>query len=186
MSAWEATGKSDEWYTPKYIFDSLGCEFDQDVAAPVNRVYCHVPALDFITEKSLIEPWKGFVWMNPPFGGRNGIMDWLNKIALHGDGIALTPDRTSAPWWQKAAQQADCVLFVAGKIKFIKPDGSLGKQPGTGTTLFGYGVNAIQALERAEDKDLGLLCHFRMEKIKNLKAQIKGMENTLALYAKNE
>ena len=32
MSHWEATGKSDEWYTPKYIFDALGAEFDLDPA----------------------------------------------------------------------------------------------------------------------------------------------------------
>jgi len=33
MSHWEAAGKSSEWYTPKYIFDALGCTFDLDVAA---------------------------------------------------------------------------------------------------------------------------------------------------------
>lgn len=122
MSAWGAIGKSDEWYTPKYIFDSLGINFDMDVAAPKHRIYCHVPANEFITELSLLQPWSGFVWMNPPFGGRNGIQDWLNKLAIHGDGIALTPDRTSAPWWQEAAKKCDALLFVAGKIKFIKPE----------------------------------------------------------------
>ncbi len=160
MSAWEDTGKSDEWYTPKYIFDSLGCVFSADVAAPVNRIYCHVPAKEFITEASLNCQWGGFVWCNPPFGGRNGIVPWLDKMYEHGNGIALTPDRTSAPWWQKAARECDCVLFVAGKIKFIKPDGTTGNQPGTGTTLLGYGANAIHALMRAEDKGLGLLCKF--------------------------
>lgn len=30
----EAAGKSDEWYTPKYIFDALNTWFDLDVAAP--------------------------------------------------------------------------------------------------------------------------------------------------------
>jgi hypothetical protein len=38
--------------------------------------------------------------MNPPFGGRNGLAPWLDKFFANGNGIALTPDRTSAPWWQ--------------------------------------------------------------------------------------
>lgn len=160
MSAWEDTGKSDEWYTPKYIFDSLGVEFDQDVASPENRFYCHVPAKEFITETSLEKEWNGFVWMNPPFGKRNGLVPWFDKINSHGNGIGLSPDRTSAEWWQKAAYEADCVLFVAGKIKFIRPDGSLGKQPGTGTTLFGYGSYAIEAMQRAKHNGLGLLTQF--------------------------
>jgi hypothetical protein len=33
MSAWEAAGQSDEWFTPKYIFDAMGVEFDTDVAS---------------------------------------------------------------------------------------------------------------------------------------------------------
>ena len=157
MSVWETVGQSDEWYTPKYIFDSLGCEFDQDVAAPEMRIHCHVPAKEFITETSLEKEWFGFVWMNPPFGKRNTIGEWLDKIYEHGDGIALTPDRTSAGWWQRAAKQADAMLLVSGKIKFIKPDGSVGKQPGTGTTLFAYGVKAVECLIKARNNGLGIL-----------------------------
>ena len=36
MGHWEGVGKSDEWYTPKYIFDALGVIFDLDVARPAN------------------------------------------------------------------------------------------------------------------------------------------------------
>jgi hypothetical protein len=91
--------------------------------------------------------WNGFIWMNPPFGKRNSISLWLDKINAHGDGIALTPDRTSAPWWQKAAEQANRIFFVNGKIRFIRPDGSVGESPSNGTTLFGYGGQAIAVLD---------------------------------------
>lgn len=157
MSAWEASGKSDEWYTPKYIFDSLGVKFAQDVAAPENRAFCHVPAFDFITKTSLEREWNGFVWCNPPFGKRNGVVPWLDKMFSHGNGIALTPDRSSTDWWQNAANEADCVLLVRGKIKFIRPDGTEGKQPGNGTTLFGYGAMAIEAMINARKRGLGIL-----------------------------
>ncbi|HUN56447.1 MAG TPA: DNA N-6-adenine-methyltransferase [Smithella sp.] len=150
MSHWEKIGKSDEWYTPKYIFDALNCEFDMDVAAPLDRTYCHVPAKEFITEDALSKEWTGFVWMNPPFGGRNGIIPWLKKMVNHNNGIALTPDRTSSKWWQYAAQNSNCILFVDRKIKFIKPDGSLGRQPSTGTCLFAYGNKAERILVKAQ------------------------------------
>ncbi len=156
MSHWERSGRSDEWYTPKYIFDALGCRFDLDVAAPAGGPL-HVPADRWISAGSLSQRWAGFIWMNPPFGGRNSLTPWLDKFFAHGDGIALTPDRSSAPWWQAAARSADAMLHVAGKVKFIRPDGSLGKSPSTGTTLFGVGGRGCVALNHAATAGLGCL-----------------------------
>ena len=150
MSFWEQNGKSDEWYTPPEIFDGLGCIFDTDVASPEDRTYVYTPATKFITADSLSSEWIGFCWMNPPFGGRNGILPWLEKMADHGNGIALTPDRTSAEWWQYGASRADAMLFVKGKIKFIRQDGTRGKSPSTGTTLFAYGEHARHILIKAQ------------------------------------
>lgn len=156
MSVWEpCLGASDEWYTPAYIFDALGETFDLDAAAPPQGGP-HVPAKSWHCQHSLQLPWYGFVWLNPPFGGRNGLVPWLDKFFAHGNGIALTPDRTSAPWWQDANRRADAALFIAGKVKFIRPDGSIGKSPGTGTTLFASGRRAVEALHRAEQSGLGI------------------------------
>jgi hypothetical protein len=151
MSIWEAIGQSDEWYTPAYIFDALGVRFDLDVAAPISGPM-HVPCDGWIFDGSLAKDWRGFIWMNPPFGGRNGLEPWLRKFIAHGNGIALVPDRTSAPWFQAYCTQADAVLFVAPKIKFERPDGSIGKQPGTGTALLACGQLGVQALLNAHGK----------------------------------
>jgi hypothetical protein len=148
VSAWEAIGKSDEWYTPKYIFDALGCTFDLDVAGP-GWGKCHVPADCAIPAASLNLRWNGFIWMNPPFGGRNGLEPWLDKFFEHGNGIALVPDRTSAPWFQKAAKRANALLFVSPKVKFERPDGSVGKSPGCGTVLMSAGLKGRWALRAA-------------------------------------
>lgn len=161
MSHWEEFGKSDEYYTPFYIFDALGCKFNLDVAAPVDRTHVCVPADRFITENSLEMDWTGFIWMNPPFGKRNSLKPWLDKIHQQGNGIALTPDRTSATWWQDAAKQADKLLLVHGKIKFIRQDGTTAKSPSTGTTLFAYGDRACFALRNAEAKGLGLVLKLK-------------------------
>lgn len=147
MGYWENEGQSDEWYTPNYIFDALGETFDLDVAAPMKAT--HVPTRNRYFAQGLKMPWYGFVWMNPPFGGRNGLVPWLDKFFAHGNGIALTPDRTSTDWWQDAALRADAILFVRGKIKFERPDGSVGKSPSNGTTLFAAGERAVTALERS-------------------------------------
>lgn len=58
MSAHETVAKSDEYYTPKYVFDALECEFDTDAASPDDRTYCHVPAKKFITENSDDQIWE--------------------------------------------------------------------------------------------------------------------------------
>ena len=156
MSIWEGPGKSDEWMTPKYVFDALGCTFDLDVAAPQRG--SHVPCRNRFWCGALSKDWRGqYVWMNPPFGGRNGLVPWLDKFFAHGNGIALVPDRTSAPWWQAAAKRADSILFVDGKIKFERPDGSVGRQPGNGTCLMAVGDKGRIALRAAERAGLGIV-----------------------------
>jgi hypothetical protein len=150
MGTWEGAGQSNEWYTPRHIFDALGERFDLDVAAPKTGGP-HVPADRWLTieDNGLATTWSGFVWMNPPFGGRMGLTPWLVKFFQHGNGIALTPDRTSAPWWKFAAHRADAALFTYGKPKFIRPDHTVGKSPGHGVTLWAAGDRALQALLRA-------------------------------------
>ena len=158
MSIWEPSiGATDEWYTPRYVFEALGEWFDLDVAAPMTGGP-HVPTNHWITpdRDGLREVWNGFVWMNPPFGGRNGLVPWLDKFFQHGNGIALTPDRTSASWWQAANGKADLTLFADGRVSFERPDGSVGKSPGSGITLFAAGGRAVRALLRAECAGLGV------------------------------
>lgn len=154
MSAWEAPGATDEWYTPPHVFTALGCWFDMDVAAP-HFGGDHVPAGERLTSRSLESRWSGFIWMNPPFGARNGIVPWLNKFFAYGNGIALVPDRTSAPWFQDAWRKADAVLFTR-KIRFLRPDGTEGKSPSCGTALFASGAQGVAALLAARDNGLGI------------------------------
>jgi hypothetical protein len=155
VSHWEPTsGASDEWYTPRYIFDALGESFDMDVACP-EAGPLHVPARQWLWTSALSVSWKGFVWMNPPFGGRGSLRPWLLHFFDHGNGIALTPDRTSADWFQEAWHRADLALFMP-KVKFIRPDGSTGQQPSNGTCLWASGERACASLRRAAPA-LGIL-----------------------------
>lgn len=153
----QCVGATDEWYTPPHVFDALGWTFDTDVASPGHEVTPWIPARWFIKRDSLAKEWAGFVWMNPPFGPRNGLIPWLEKFFAHGNGIALVPDRTSAPWWQQFAPRAELILFVAPKLKFIGADGQPGRSPAQGTCLMGAGARSASPLKRARASGLGVL-----------------------------
>jgi hypothetical protein len=180
----QSVGATDEWYTPPEVFEAMGVAFDLDVASPGHNVVPWIPAVERFTCDSLSRAWSGFVWMNPPFGARNGVLPWLNKFFAHGDGVALIPDRTAAPWWQAQSPRADRLLFVAKKLKFLTPsprlgsrknkDGTrtpvpsdrfpglyVGTQPAQGTTLLAAGRRAVSALENAERAGLGLIFERR-------------------------
>jgi len=153
----QCVGATNEWYTPPHVFEALGCVFNMDVASPGQNVTPWIPADYFMTVDSLETSWGGFVWMNPPFGGRNALVPWLTRFFAHRNGIALVPDRTSAPWWQQFAPQAEQILFVAPKLKFIGANGKPGTSPAQGTCLFGVGKRATQALRCAANRKLGVI-----------------------------
>lgn len=153
----QSVGATDEWYTPPHVFNALGGSYDMDVASPGKSVTPWIPAVHFIERNSLYEQWSGFIWMNPPFGRRNGIEPWLEKFFEHSNGIALTPDRTSAPWWQQFAPRAELILFVSPKIKFIDASGKPGSSPAQGTSLMAIGPRGRENLHRAAANDLGIL-----------------------------
>jgi hypothetical protein len=102
--------------------------------------------------------------MNPPFGKRNGLRPWLKRFFDHGNGIALTPDRTSAPWWQEASRETDVFLFTTGKVAFERPDGTVAKSPSTGVTLWAVGERGVNALVNAEKNGLGVLAELKGRK----------------------
>lgn len=150
MAEHERNGLTDEWYTPAWIFRALGVRFTLDPCAATSA-----PAKDWCThrifrEGGLEADWYGPVWLNPPFGGRNGIRPWLDRLARHGHGIAIVPNRTATDWWQDAASAADALLFVRKKIRFLRPDGSEGVSPGYGNVLMAFGRDMAEALRASE------------------------------------
>lgn len=149
-------GRRNDWATPPEIFAALGCRFDLDVAAPLNGPL-HVPTSRWFSSGSLERDWSDFIWMNPPFGGRNGIEPWLDKFLKHGNGIALTPDRVSAPWFQRAWNRPDAILFTP-KTRFILPNGEKGGNPAFGNALWACGTQAVNAALRSETRGFGKVC----------------------------
>lgn len=166
MSAHELSqGLTDEYYTPPSVFKALNCgRFNMDVAAPQNHFEAFVDAEVYVSSMGLEIDWIGFIWCNPPFGKRGSKLPWVNKVADHGNGLLLMPDRTSTDWWVRAAKECINFLTTYDKIKFVgpygvKPVGKDGKEvnaPGTGNTIFAFGKRALEAVRTAEANGFGM------------------------------
>ena len=156
-------GETSEWYTPPEIFAALRLEFALDPAHPgVGTQHCCVPVKRVFTkaDDGLMQRWHNLVWLNMPFGGRNGHVPWLRKFFDHGNGVAIVRAYTSSAWWHAEMPKAELILFPRGKTKFIRPDGSIGKCPGHGIVLIGMGAVACDALEHSQ---LGMVWNRRSQ-----------------------
>lgn len=141
-----ARNESVEWYTPQFVFDALGLEFDLDPCSP-GAGKSFVPAAKHYTieDDGLASEWSGTVWVNPPYGAQTP--KWMRKFRDHGDGLALVAARTDVKWFHDYGADADAICFVNGRIKFYQ--GNLTTQPGspgTGSMILAYGQKAVDAL----------------------------------------
>lgn len=113
----------DEWLTPPGLIRSLG-PFDLDPCAPTVRPWPTATRHIAPPENGLLMRWDGRVWMNPPFSQN---ARWIGRLAQHGNGIALVPARTDSRWFQEIAwPNAAAALFLRGRQRFYKVDGSIG------------------------------------------------------------
>lgn len=111
-------------------------------------------------DDGLVTPWTGRVWLNPPFESRS-VGKWVEKLALHGNGIALVAARTETKWFYWSVwYMADAVCFVKGRPHFYRPDGTRAEyNSGAPIALAAYGEENVAPLERA---NLGIV--VRMHK----------------------
>lgn len=146
--------KTVEWYTPPEVFEALGLGFDLDPCAPKPPAAEWIPARERYSlpeENGLALPWRGRVWLNPPYG--DGARHWVGRLADHGDGIALIFVRSDTGWWQSAAARADAVLFVRGRMNFRAGDPRV-QQHRSGVSpapscMLAYGEDCAKALRRS-------------------------------------
>lgn len=116
------SSKTDLWETPQDFFDELDKEFhfDLDVCALPENAKCekyYTPELD-----GLIQPWKGTVWCNPPYGRE--ISNWVRKANYEKEVgttvVMLLPARTDTKWFHDYIYNRKNVeiRFIKGRLKF--------------------------------------------------------------------
>lgn len=140
--------QTDEWYTPRWIFDRLGLEFDLDPCAPPNGVPW-VPARRTIdaNENGLLADWEGRVWLNPPY---SNAAPFLRRMVEHGRGVVLIFSRTDTKAFQHAAAAADAVAFTRGRIAFVDMAGNERRGAGAGSAILAFGGEEADAVAQAD------------------------------------
>lgn len=137
---------NDEWLTPPEIILNLG-PFDLDPCAPIVRPWETARKHFTIEDNGLPQVWLGFVWCNPPYGVQTGT--WLERMALHNNGIALVFARTETDMFFRSVwNKATSVLFIKGRLYFCYVDGSSAKaNSGAPSVLVAYGKFADYKLK---------------------------------------
>lgn len=131
--------KTVDWYTPQWVFDDLGLQFDLDPCAPQGGVPWIPAAAHYaLPTDGLKEPWHGRVWLNPPYGTHT--KKWLKKLDEHGNGVALVFARTDCRWFHDHVVNAAAVLFLSGRISFVDGLGVTSTNgAGAGSMLIAWG-----------------------------------------------
>lgn len=121
INAGMMSSASPEWYTPawlvKAVVNFFG-EIDLDPCAdPGHRVPAHMHYT--AQENGLLRPWRGRVYLNPPYG--DILPAWITK-ALYApieELIMLLPARTDTKAFQLVFAQCPAICFIAGRLHFV-------------------------------------------------------------------
>ena len=112
---------SDEWSTPKFLFDMLDEEFgfDYDAAANEYNTKCG----DNWLQNSLEDPWMKWggkiFWLNPPYSKIAAFMKKAYEESLKGAVVVcLITARTDTRYFHDYVMKAQEIRFVKGRLKF--------------------------------------------------------------------
>lgn len=118
------SSRSDEWETPRTLFDHLHRHlgFTMDAAASdTNKL---LPRYYTKENSSLDHTWRwDRVWLNPPYSKKAAPARFVKKMAVEAlAGVALLPARTETALWHNwVYPYAVGIFFFRGRLKFENP-----------------------------------------------------------------
>jgi phage N-6-adenine-methyltransferase len=153
----------EESYTPEQYLESArvvmgGIDLDP-ASNPMAQENVQADTYYTVDDDGLTQEWKGRMWMNPPYTARviNRFIEKAVDGYRNGDitqAIVLTNNNTDTSWFHIGAQAAAAICFTAGRINFLKRDGST-SSPTNGQLFFYFGNNGEEF--RAEFSKYGLV-----------------------------
>ena len=123
------SSKTNEWYTPKHIFDDLDAEFGFTLDPCCTRQSAKCDKFFTIEDDGLKQDWSDdVVFVNPPYGRQ--IKHWVRKSFLESQKgskvVMLIPARTDTSYWHDYIFGKSEVRFMRGRINFEREDGTIG------------------------------------------------------------
>ncbi len=128
------SSESDEWYTPQKYIESARLVLGRIDLDPASNVKANevvgAKAIYTIDDDGLAKPWKGRIWLNPPYGdhGETNIATWIGKMISEyragrmQRGILLVNASTDRKWFQPLWDFPIC--FTDHRIEFYTPSGT--------------------------------------------------------------
>jgi hypothetical protein len=139
-----------EWYTPPDIIEAAGRvlgDIDLDPASHVlPQAWIKAKTFYTVADNGLERPWRGRVWLNPPYC-RELMGPFVDKLlAEHTSGaveqaILLTHGCTDTRWFHATARASPAFCLLFGRVDFITPSGDKVASSTHGQTVFYLGVN---------------------------------------------
>lgn len=142
-------GDTNVWLTPPALLKAIG-PFDLDPCAAIGQPWKTAELMLTEVQDGLRRDWDPAmsVFCNPPYGPNTGT--WLTKCAQHGKAIALVFARTeTGAFFSSVWGKADGILFLKGRVRFHRPDGSVGDSAGAPSVLIAYGEAMVERLARS-------------------------------------
>ncbi|MCK5612841.1 adenine methyltransferase [Candidatus Pacearchaeota archaeon] len=176
-------GKTQEWYTPKWIIEPLG-EFDLDPCTSMTRPFDIAKRNIWINGLTINDgEWVGRVWLNPPFKrGERSV--WMKRMAEHNNGIMLVPANMETKDFQKYVWgKCSGVLILKKRPHFLYPDGGRAKMnSGCTICLVAYGKINYEILKNS---GLGIMLkeYTRSDTVDKMRELLERISK--ALYFKN-